>query len=68
VERYFVEDVLWDGEPFDAEGFEVDFTACDAAAKLFATFSLEVLHYKGGGADDYDEDTNDDEEEDPEGG
>jgi hypothetical protein len=56
---------LWDGEPFDTEGFEVDFTACDAAAELFATFSLEVLHCKGGGADDYDEDTKNDEEEDP---
>ena len=59
---------MWNGQPFDAEGFEVDFATCDAATELFATFSLEVLHYVGGAADDYDEDTKNDEEEDPEAG
>ena len=59
---------MWDGEPFDAEGFKVHLAACDATTELFAAFALNTMHCEGGGGDDYDEDTKDDEEEDPEAG
>ena len=52
VEGQFIEDVLRHGEPFDAEGFEVDLAARDAATEPFAASALDAVHYEGGGTDD----------------
>jgi hypothetical protein len=54
VEGHFVKHFLRYGEAFYTEGFEIDFSVCDAALELVASPPLDPVHGTTGGADDED--------------
>lgn len=48
TEGELVEDLAGDGEALDAEGFEVDLAAGNAAAEALAVLVLQPVHAEGG--------------------
>ena len=66
--RHFVEDILRHVEPLNAQGFEIDFAACNAAGEDYALAALDYVHDDGGEKDNGEENGKDDDEKDPQAG